>query len=112
MFLAIIFCSWLLPFWWWVIVIPFLYSFWCYTQADRAFLYGALGAGLAWGGSAYYLQQTAAKQVVARMDLLFNTPHPLILVGISALIAMVAGGFAASSGVLMSRLLLRKSAKS
>ena len=93
--------SWLLPFWWWPIPVALLYGMLRAKNEVRGFVAGALGAALSWGLYGYWLQDGEAARIVARMAALLGVNPQWGLLAIAVFMAMVIGGFAASSGFLI-----------
>jgi len=88
------------PFWWWVLVVPFLYGLIRSRSALRAFGTGLSSAGLLWFAAALYMYLTKADIVSQKISALMGLASPLLLVAITTAIAMIAGGLACCTGYI------------
>ena len=85
---------------WWIIAIAaFLIAILVHQQAARAFLSGAIGVLLLWGGLATWIDaknnHILSKKIAAILPL---GGHPSLLIIVTALVGALVAGFAAMSG--------------
>ena len=89
----------LTPFWWWIMVVPFVYALWRARSGWDGFLTGAGSAGLLWLGTALVLSLTSAQLVAPRVATMFNLGGAAwALVLITGLAAGLAAGAAGTAG--------------
>ncbi|MCP4708163.1 MAG: hypothetical protein GY869_06035, partial [Planctomycetes bacterium] len=93
-FIAIFILQTITPFWWWVVIVPFVYGLFKTRSAWHSFYCGLAGAGLLWLiGSGYYLL-TASDIIAARAVTMFQLGHAGYLVLSAVFIAGLCGGSA------------------
>lgn len=97
----------LTPFWWWILVIPFLYGTVFSRSGFRAFLSGMLSAGLLWLLASLHLYLTNSQIIIARISEMFGIRTPLLLLLIVTGIGMACGGFSGSSGYYLKALFIK-----
>lgn len=97
----------LTPFWWWIMVIPFLYSLAFSRSGFRAFMSGMLSAGFLWLLASLHLYLTNSQVIVARISEMFGIHTPLLLLIITTGIGMACGGFSGSSGYFLKALFIK-----
>jgi hypothetical protein len=97
----------LTPFWWWILVIPFLYGAAFSRSGFRAFLSGMFSAGLLWLLASLHLYLTNAQIVIAKINEMFGIHSPLLLLMITIGIGMACGGFSGSSGYFLKALFIK-----
>lgn len=104
--LATIFILQLLtPFWWWIIVIPFIYGVIKSESGLKGFGVGMISTGLLWlFGSLYYFL-SGSSLIAKRVSIMMKLGHPLLLILITTLLAFLVGGFSGSSGYFLKRAL-------
>ncbi len=88
------------PYWWWILVVPFLYGLIRSRSALRAFATGVSSAGLLWFISTLYLYLTKSGIVTHKVAAMMNLSSPFLMVVISTAIAMVGGGLACCTGYI------------
>jgi hypothetical protein len=96
--LVMFFLQMFTPFWWWIMVIPFVYGFVATSSLKDSFSSGALSAGLVWFSASLFYFLTSSNIIAQRMAIMFHLGFGLVLVIITALIAAIAGGCAAALG--------------
>jgi hypothetical protein len=101
----------LTPFWWWILVVPFFNGLFRSRSGFRAFLAGVLSAGLLWFLASLHLYLSHSQIIAIRVNQMFATSTPLMLVIITTLIGMACGGFAGSSGYFLKALWTKGSSK-
>jgi hypothetical protein len=92
------------PYWWWVMVVPFLYALIKGQSASRVFLVGMVSSGLIWLTAGLYYWQTGGELIVERMTALLALPASWMLLAGTAAIAVVVGGIGALSGFYLKSL--------
>ena len=93
----------LFPVWYWIIIVPFVFSFVRLKSGWTAFVTGAVSTGLVWflGSLCYWI--SSGEYITARVASMMKFNSPWILIGITIGIAFITGGFAATSGVLLKK---------
>jgi hypothetical protein len=91
---------WLTPSWWWVMVVPLVYGAFQSETGWKAFRSGMLMGGSVWLVSALYLLFTDADIIARRVALMFTINNEWLLLVLTTLVALVAGGFSAMTGTL------------
>lgn len=94
----------LTPFWWWVLVVPFLYGLTLARSGWGAAAAGTFSAGLLWFLGSLHLYLTHSRWIISRISQLAEAPSPYLLIVAATVIAMVCGGFAGSSGYALKAL--------
>lgn len=93
---------WFTPFWWWIMVVPFLYALGRARTAWDGFLTGAASAGLLWLSAALVLFLTSADLIAARVAAMLSLGDmPWVLILATGLLAALAAGLAGSTGYLL-----------
>ena len=94
----------LTPYWFWIMIVPFFYNLFRSTTGWKGFVHGASSAGLLWFlGSLFYFF-TAGEFITQRVAEMFKLGSPWLLILITVLIAVLAGGFGGSSGALFAKM--------
>lgn len=106
-FLTLFILQVLTPFWWWILVVPFLNGLTLAGSSWRAAGAGMFSAGLLWFLGSLHLYLTHARWIISRISLLAEAPSPYLLIIAATVIAMVCGGFAGSSGYALKVLVKR-----
>jgi len=97
----------LTPFWWWILVVPFLYCLAFARSGFRAFISGMLSAGLLWLLASLHLYLTNSQIIVTRISEMVGIRTPLLLLVIVTGIGMACGGFSGSSGYYLKALFIK-----
>lgn len=106
-FLALFILQVLTPFWWWILVVPFLHGLTLAPSSWRAAGAGMFSTGLLWFLGSLHLYLTNAPWISGRISLLAEAPSPFLLIIAASAIAIVCGGFAGSSGYALKALVKR-----
>ena len=93
----------LTPLWYWIIIVPFVFSFIRLKSGWAAFVAGAVSAGLVWLVGSLYYWISASEFVAVRVAAMLKFNSPWMLIGITFSIAIVSGGMAATSGALLKK---------
>lgn len=88
----------LLPFWWWIMAVPFVYGLISARSAGAHFFIGLLSAGLWWLAAGAYQLFTGGGMIAARVAQMLSAGSPYAALGLTVLFAMLAGGFAGAAG--------------
>jgi hypothetical protein len=83
--------------WWLIIVDAFVGALLLGKSGWQAFLSGFLGVGLVWAGQAFYLNTQNEDLLASKIANLFFLPNSLALLGITAFLGGLVGGFSALS---------------
>jgi hypothetical protein len=86
------------PYWWWVMIVPFVFGAASTMRGWPAFRTGFLAAGLLWLGAGTYLYLTGARIIAARMARLFGFGQPWPLILVTAAVAALAAGLSGYAG--------------
>ena len=92
--------GWLVPHWWWIMIVPFVYGAAGARTAGKAVLTGFASSGILWLGASLVLFLSGSEVVAARVAGMFGLGGPWTMIAATALIAAVAGaasGFAGHS---------------
>lgn len=88
----------LTPFWWWIMIVPFVFGVAGAKSGGKAFLTGFLSGGILWlGGSVYYFVN-GSRIVAERMANMFGLGSSWLMILLTALIGAVAAGFSSYAG--------------
>ncbi len=88
----------LTPFWWWVMLIPFINSVIRGASALRSFGSGFVSAGLLWTAMALFLNISFTREVVPRVMAMTGATSFWMLVLVTGIVAGLCGGFASLCG--------------
>jgi hypothetical protein len=88
----------LTPFWWWIMAIPFAVTFISPTSGWGAFLSGAISAGAVWLLASFVLYLTQSQIIAMRIAAMMSLGSGWVLVLLTGLIAVLAGGVASATG--------------
>ena len=86
------------PFWWWILVVPFLYSVFRVRSAAEALRTGAAGIGLLWLVVSLYLFFTSSGIIAARVANMFQLSAGWLMIVLTAVLAAIAAGAAGLAG--------------
>jgi len=89
------------PYWFWIMVIPFMYEFFLGRSGWHGFIIGAASSGLLWLITSLFYFFTSADLIVPRIASMMAVNMSWLIVGIATLIAIVAGGAAGSCGFFL-----------
>jgi hypothetical protein len=84
--------------WWWIIVVPFLYSLLLARSGWGAVLAGAGGVGSLWFLSALIALVTTAGRIASRVALMMGLGKPVVVLLAATLLAVVVAGIAGAAG--------------
>jgi hypothetical protein len=95
--------------WWSLALVAFLIGFVSNLSGWAALASGFLGSGAVWALFAFMLNSGNNSLLVHKMATLFGAPSSaLLMIGVSALIAALLGGFAAAGGRNLKQLVANK----
>lgn len=89
------------PFWWWIMVVPFVYGLWKSRSAWEGARVGMISAGALWLVMSLYQYATGAQQIAARVGGMLGMPHGAMMIALTTVLAMITAGVSASSGFLL-----------
>lgn len=87
-----------LPFWWWIMVVPFLYAALMARSTWQGFQAGFISAGVLWLMAGLYYLLTSADLIAGRVATMMQMGSPWTLLVVASLLAALAGGFAGGAG--------------
>lgn len=90
-------------FWWWITLVPFLYSLLLSKSGWGGFRTGAVSAGFIWLGMSAYMYLSGSKIIAARVAVMFGVNVSWLMVLVTALVAAVAGGIAGLAGSMLKK---------
>lgn len=96
--LLILGLQWLVPQWWWILLVPFAFGLIIRGGVGRAFVIGLSSAGLAWFGFGLLRWLQGGGLVAARIAGLLSLGSPVLVLALTVVFAMLAGGTAAGLG--------------
>jgi hypothetical protein len=99
------------PWWWWIMVVPFVISIIRAGSGRYAFWIGFLSGGLLWFVTSTYQYLTGSQIIARRVASMVGLGSSLLLIILTALIAAIAGGLAASAGYELRQILPRITSK-
>jgi hypothetical protein len=108
--LAILALQIVVPFWGWIMVVPFIYGTALAKRGGPALRTGFFAAGLLWLGAAAFFFFTGSRLIASRMAGMFGLGRPWTMIATTALAAAVAAGLAGYAGYAV-RAVFRKSDK-
>jgi hypothetical protein len=88
----------LLPYWWWVMIVPFVYGAAGARKPWQAVRTGLLSAGLLWLGASLFLFLTGSRIVAGRVAAMFGLGNSWLLIAATALLAALAGAVSGYAG--------------
>lgn len=86
------------PFWWWIMLVPFVYSVLRARSGWEGFRVGTFSAGLLWFASSLYMYFTGSKIISARIAQMFNLGISWPMILLTTVIAAIAAGFSGLAG--------------
>ena len=89
------------PYWWWIMVVPFLYAVVLGRTGWSGFRTGLLSAGLLWLAAGLYYLLTGSDVIAGRVGQMFPLGSGWGVLAATAVLAALAGGFAGSTGYLL-----------
>lgn len=102
-----LFLQLLTPFWWWIMMVPFLYGIVKARSGWKGFGVGMASAGLLWLFGSLYYWLTGGGTIAQRVAIMMKLGSPLLLIAAITLVAVLAGGFAGNSGYFLRTALRR-----
>lgn len=90
-------------FWWWIMLVPFLYSLLLSKSVWQGFRTGAVSAGLIWSGMSAFMYLSGSKIIAARVTLMFGLNISWTMVLVTTLVAAVLGGLAGLTGSMFKK---------
>lgn len=87
-----------LPYWWWIMVVPFLYAAVMTRSTWQGFQTGFVSAGVLWLIAGLYFLLTSADLIAGRVATMMQMGSSWTLLVIASLLAALAGGFAGGAG--------------
>jgi hypothetical protein len=98
----------LTPFWWWVMIVPFVYGAAAARSGWAAFRAGFIAAGLVWLGGSAYSYLFDGRIVAEKMAAMFGLGRPGLMIAATALVAAVTAGAAGLAGYVVRTLFRRE----
>jgi hypothetical protein len=86
------------PYWWWAIVVPLLVASTLPTSGWGGFRMGAASAGAVWMVASAVLLLTQSQIIAMRIASMMNLGNGWVLVLLTGVIGMLAGGVAGATG--------------
>ena len=86
------------PYWWWTMVVPLIVACAAPMSGWRAFRMGAISAGAVWLLASLVLFLTQGQIIAMRIASMMGLGNGWVLVLLTGVIAMLAGGIAAATG--------------
>jgi hypothetical protein len=97
----------LTPFWWWVMIVPFVYGAAAAKSGWKALRTGLLSAGLLWLGAGLYLFLAGSRIIAERVAKMFGLGQSWLMVLVTALVAAVAAAVSGYAGYAVRALFKR-----
>lgn len=90
--------SWLIPAWWWIMLVPLVFGIIIKTKVHTAALLSFFGGFLAWAGSSLFQYFRNSEVISEKVAELFGLPNGIILALIAGLIAGIISAIAGATG--------------
>jgi hypothetical protein len=90
----------IIPGWWWIMVVPFLYGFFIEKKAWPAFRTGMLSSGLLWLLWSLYFLIIGGDIIASRVAVMFGLRFSWMMLVVTALFAVVVAGLSGWAGYL------------
>lgn len=107
-FLLILVLQIVTPFWWWIMVIPFLFALFATKSGWDGFRVGILSAGLLWLLASLFYWLTGSQIIAARIADMMGVGISFAMVLVTCVVAMIASGFAGMTGYLLGSIFRNK----
>ena len=107
-FLLILVLQIVTPFWWWIMVIPFLFALFTTNSAWDGFCIGMVSAGILWLLASLFYWLTGSQIIAARIADMMGVGISFAMVLITCVVAMIASGFAGMTGYLLGSIFRNK----
>ncbi len=88
----------LTPFWWWIMIVPFVFGAAGAGSGRKAFWTGFIAAGLLWLGAGLFFMLSGSRIIAGRMAGMFGLGSGWLMVPVTALVAALAGAIAGYAG--------------
>ena len=98
---AMLILLWVAPFWWWVMLVPFVYMSLRGESAWGAAFMGASSAAIVWLAGGLYLRLAGTDGIIPRVQSMVYDEVPFLLLTAAVILAFIAGGVAALAGCLL-----------
>ncbi len=98
----------LIPFWWWIMLVPLICGVLLAKTGWRAFRTGMLSAGLVWPAWSLYLMFSGSNIIAQRIAIMIGVNSRWLLVLMTSLIAALSAGFSGSAGYFLRAALEKK----
>ncbi|MCK4496057.1 MAG: hypothetical protein KAU91_06880 [Candidatus Aminicenantes bacterium] len=95
------------PFWWWIMIVPFVYSLLKAKSGWEGFRIGMFSAGLLWLIMSVYAYLTGSKTIAVRISQMFQLEIPWLMIAVTVLVAAIAAGISGMAGYSVKTLLRR-----
>lgn len=89
------------PFWWWIMVVPFVYGLWKSRSAWEGARVGMISAGALWLFMSLWQWLNGGQQLVLRMSGMLGLSSGVMMVLITTAVAAIAAGVAGASGYFL-----------
>ena len=97
----------LTPFWWWVMIVPFVSGAASARSGWKALRTGLLSAGLLWLGAGIYLFLAGSRIIAERVAKMFGLGQSWPMVLVTALVAAIAAAVSGYAGYAVRALFKR-----
>jgi len=105
--LAMLIIHLLTPFWWTILVVPFMLGVFFPHGSWSTIGAGAIGAALLWSLGALYYWINGGTIIADRIAVMAGLPHPWLLIAATTLVGLLSGGLAAGAGYFLRRALIK-----
>jgi hypothetical protein len=95
------------PYWWWVMVVPLGVAFATRVSTWGGFRLGLISGGAVWTLASLVLFLTQSQIIAMRVAAMMNLGNGWVLVLLTGVIAMLAGGVAGATGAALRSSLIR-----
>ncbi len=99
----------LTPYWWWIIIVPFIYGLIKIQSASKGLLVSIISSGLSWLFYCLYYLLFGNNNIIKKVAIMMKLNTPLLIIIIIALITILATGIAEYCGYCMRNLFKKTS---
>lgn len=91
----------LTPYWWWVMVVPFVYGLWKSRSAWESARVGMISAGALWLAMSLWQWFNGGQQLALRMSGMLGMSSGAVMVLLTTVVAVIAAGAAGAGGCFL-----------
>lgn len=104
----ILLLQFIVPFWWWIMIVPFAYCVIRASSGRDGFWNGAICAGVVWLAASFYMFLTTSDIVAERVADMFFVRFGWVLIILTTIVAVIAGGVAGCAGYFVKAIFIKE----